>query len=294
MVDASLSPPPAGHNRPPSSISERLAEDYSDLLASVEKLAVEANAAPKSIEDDDTSNSVADLIKSIAAAAKRAESTRVAEKEPHLQAGRDVDGFFKVRALDRLERMKTSLSLRVTDYLRRKAQEERRRREEEERLRREEAARALREAEERDRAARQAKEEEAALAAAEAAKAATASDFGSSTILAPIAGYAAAEQARANSALDDAAAADAAAQKAAREAAAKPADLARTRGEASLSTLKETWEFEIVDIQAIPLSVLRPFLPRPDIEKAVRAFVRVGHRELEGVRIYKVESAVIR
>jgi hypothetical protein len=276
-----------GHNRSPSSVADRLAEDYAELIVTIEQLARDATAAPDEISDDDDVNSVGALVKEIAAAAKRAESIRVAEKEPHLQASREIDGFFKVKALDRLERMKKALEARVTDYLRRKAAEERRRREEEERRKREEAARLLREAEERERTARLAREEEE-----RAKRAASVSSFDEQPM--PVASYAASEQARAKQALDDAAMADAEALRAAREADAKPAELARTRGASSLSTLKEVWDFEIVDLDSVPLSTLRPFIPRADIEKAIRAFVKVGHREIEGVRIFKTELAVIR
>jgi hypothetical protein len=268
--------PGPGHNNPPP-LRDRLASDYADMLAGIETLADRANHAPKEIGDDAALGPVSELVKDISAAAKRAEACRVDEKEPHLQAGREVDGFFKT-ATDRLSRMKTTLEGRVTTYLRAKADAERKAREEEERRRRdaervarEEADRKLREAEEADRLAR--------MAAAQGAPVTANTD---DALARAIAADEAAEQARRD------------ADFAQRAAEARSADLARTRGAATLSTLRTTWEFEIVSEESIPLEKLRAFIPRGDIEKAVRAFVRAGHRDLPGVRIYQAETAVIR
>ena len=47
------------------------------------------------------------------------------------------------------------------------------------------------------------------------------------------------------------------------------------------------WTFEITDFNAIPLDVLRPYFKREEIEKAIRQYIRQGHRDLNGVSIYQ-------
>lgn len=256
-----------GHNNPPP-VAERLAEDYSALIDAVDALALRANKAPKGIEDDDAMAPVSSLVKEISATSKRVEKLRVDEKEPYLKAGREVDGFFKTLT-DRLDRMHRNLNARITDYLREKAMAERRAREEEERRRREEERRA---AEEAERAMREAQAAEAAARMVDAERA--------------LAEAVQADQ-RAKDARVDAMLAEQA-------AAAKPADLARTRTADTLSTLRREWVFEIEDLSAVPLEALRPYIARDAIEKAVRGFVRVGGRQLAGVRIYENETAVVR
>jgi hypothetical protein len=77
----------------------------------------------------------------------------------------------------------------------------------------------------------------------------------------------------------------------------KAADLSRTRGDyGSVTSLRETWEFEITDIKAIPLASLRPFLARDAIEKAIRGYVKAYQdgKPLKGVRVFKDAKAVTR
>lgn len=74
----------------------------------------------------------------------------------------------------------------------------------------------------------------------------------------------------------------------------RAADLARTTTTAGTATLGEVWCFEIADFDKIDLNALRPYLKRDDIEKAIRAFVRAGRRELAGVRIYQDTRAQFR
>lgn len=246
-----------GHNRPnvEDQVRDRLAADYEATIHRVGDLLAQATILPASVSDDDESGRVSDFVKSVADEIKKIEAFREAEKAPHLQAGRAVDGFFKALN-EKLDRLKRQLETSVGIYLRAKAAEERRRREEAERIAREEAARKLREAEAAaDRAAQEA-----------------------------------------NTKIEEAFAAEAEATKAAQAAAAKPAELARTRSveSGSLATLKQEWVFEVENYDAIPLDVIRPFIPLPAFDQAIRAFVKAGHRSLPGVRIYEIEKAVIR
>lgn len=243
-----------GHNVPPP-LRQVLAENYASLAADVDAIAVRANDAPRAVTSDDDLGRVGDLVKDVRLVAKRVDAARVAEKEPHLTAGREIDAFFKGMA-ERLDRIGKTLESRATEYQRAKAAEERRRREEE--------ARKAREEEERQR--------EIAARAAEANRSASAAK---AEHKAEVAGERARE-------------AEAAAQ-------AKAADLTRTRSETgTVATARTEWAFELIDATAIPLEPLRPYIPRADLEKAIRSFVRMGGRELAGVRIYEDVRASFR
>lgn len=236
-------------------LKDMLRDQFTALTARVEQLLGSASRAPQSVEDDETLGKMGDLIKSITACAKNAEASRVSEKEPFLAAGREVDGFFKPLS-DSLDKAKKRLEAPCGVYLRAKADAERKAREDAERVAREAAERALREAQEAEAARRQ-------------------SDSAA--------------------ALDRAVAAEEAARQAQKAAEAKPAEMARTRGEmGSVATLRTSWDAEITDFSAIPLQEIRAFIPRDAIEKAVRAFVRAGGRELAGVRIFENSTAIVR
>lgn len=265
-----------GGNLPPP-IEERLAADYAGLLNNAAGLAAQAAALPVEISSDDDLEPVTALVKEIAKEAKAADSHRTSEKEPFLDGGRKVDGFFR-KVIDDLAALKRELEARATIYMRAKADAERRRRQEEEarrreeeRAAREEAARRLREAEEADRAAREAAEKdrqkniEANLALAAAVSAEKE-----------------AERARQETI------------RAQRDADARAAALARTRTSAALATMRTEWVGEVEDMATIDLEALRPHLNPADVEKAVRSFVKAGGRALPGARIFERESAVIR
>jgi hypothetical protein len=298
-----------GDNRPPPGLDlrNRLAEDYAELAETAARLVKQANASPAAITDDDTVGVAGDLIKEISACSKRAEKIRVDEKEPFLQGGRDVDGFFKTLT-GQLEKAKGSLEKVVGVYLRAKAAEERRAREEAERKAREEAERKMREAEEAERERqeiarrREAKRiaDEQAAREAEAAEVAanepqTIGDLSKPFEVDPDVEAETQATLAADHALEDAAEHETQAEIAAKAAAAKPAELARTRSDAgSVSTLREFWDFTVDDYDAIPLAVLRPYIDRANIDKAVRAYVKHGGRQLDGVRIFKDERAMVR
>lgn len=243
-----------GANNPPP-LKVILTENYVALTAEVEAIAERANLAPRKVTDDDGLGVIGDLVKDAAMLARKADSMRKAEKEPHLTAGREIDAFFATFT-DRLDRIRKVFEAVATDYQRAKAAEARRKAEDE--------ARRLREEEERQR--------EIARRAEEANRAKTAAKADD----------------RAEDAAEKAAAAEALAN-------ASAAELTRTRSASgTLATAKTEWTFEVVDLDAIPLDRLRPYLRRDDIEKAIRQFVRVGHRELPGVRIFEDVRAAFR
>jgi hypothetical protein len=237
-------------------IRENLAEKHSDIMSRVNELLEAAKRAPTTIDSDETAGKMGDFSKQISACLKNAEGARVAEKEPHLAAGRTVDGWFKTLA-DPLDKAKTAIGRVLTDYLRVK----------------EAAERA-----ERERIARE--EREAAAKAAETARAAEQAALDAQTMDAAIDAEELARKAAA-----DAAAAD-------REATVKAAELSRTRGDfGSVSSLVEFWDFKDIDRGALDLEALRQHLPMDALEKAVRSFVKAGGRSLRGATVFENSKA---
>lgn len=75
----------------------------------------------------------------------------------------------------------------------------------------------------------------------------------------------------------------------------KPAELVRTYSSGgSVSTLKKEWTFAVESRETIPLDTLRPYLAADAVDKAIRAFVKAGGRQLAGVKIYEAPKAMVR
>lgn len=250
------------HNRPPSPAEEIIASlevDSAALLHRRDELLASVTRVPAEIADPETAGKVADLIKLFMACGKNAEAERVARKEPHLEAGRAVDAFYK-RITEPLEKAKRAIEARLTLWQRKVAEAERRRREEE-------AAR-LREEEERKR-----QEAEAAAAQIETEE----------DLSAAISSEERARQAGADAAV---------AQKAAE---AKPAELSRERGElGSVASLRTYWDFKEMDRASLDLEALRSHIPILALEQAVRSLIKAGGRSLRGVVIFENSRTAVR
>lgn len=254
--------PPPDHNRP--SRAQAVRDDLIEIVMPLARRKLELmeafERAPERVNDDETAGKLADFVKQITAASKATDAARVAAKEPHLEASRIVDGTFRP-ITDALEAMRNTLSMRLTDWQRRKAAEERRRREEAEREAREKAARA---AEEAAAAARAAIKAEATIADAATAR-------------------------------EIAAQANADAEQAHKVAAAKPADLSRTRGDyGAVASLTTFWDFADLDRETIDLLTLRPHLALAAIEQALRSFIKAGGRHIAGARIFENTKTRVR
>lgn len=253
--------PKMGHNNPPSDVEilrDTLAAQNADILSRRDELLAACGRIP-AITSDDIAGKVGDHVKLMTSCMKSADTKRVATKEPYLSAGRTVDGFFK-GITDPLETAKKQVERNLTAYLQEKAAAERRRREEDARIAREEADRI------------------AAEAAAAAAQVQTEADLGNAI-----------------AAEDSATTAQAEAAKAQKEADAKAADMSRTRGDyGAVSSLRTTWEFSDLNRDTLDLEALRQHIPIDALEKAVRAAIKAGVRELAGVRIYESTNAVVR
>jgi hypothetical protein len=134
-----------------------------EFLATVRAASADAKAIE--VTDDLTFAQAGEALRQIKTVAKSLEATRTAMKSPVLEAGRQIDAFFKAPA-GQLADAEGSLKKRISAYT---AEQERKRREAEEAARRE-RERLAREQAERDRAERDriAAAEEAARIATEA------------------------------------------------------------------------------------------------------------------------------
>jgi hypothetical protein len=222
-----------------------------DLLAAVERI-------PK-ITDDDSAGRVSDYIKQITAACKNAEGARTAAKEPYMEGGRTVDGFFTKGIVEPLMKVKRLVEASLTAYLQDKSQRER-----EARMKAEREARAL---EDQLR-----KEADARAAAANT----------TATLDSAIAAETAANQASVNR------------FQAEQDVTAKAAELSRTRGDyGSVASLRTTWEYEVTDTAAVP----RAFLMVNDA--AIKAHIKARHIHappggIPGLRFFEKTSAAVR
>lgn len=253
--------PGTGHNRGPLPIGRELSDTLIDENQAIVDRCNDLLAREiMTVDDEISAKAASDYVEEIKKERKKVEAKRVDVKEPYLEGSRRVDGFFR-SILDPLDGLQVRVEQqRLRGYLRKKADEERRAREEAERIAREEAARKQREAAEA--AARLKSEEDLKRAIAAEAEAQTAT----------------VEH-----------------QRAIKSAAAPVAELARTRSDdGALATLRTFWTFKDMNRREIDLEALRPYLALADIEKAVRALIKSGGRELKGVVIFQDQSAMVR
>lgn len=246
-----------GHNLPP--LDELLPEETTELVARRDELLGSFARMPLTVDSDEVNGKAADLVRMMNSCIKSVEAARVARKEPYLAGGRQIDAHFAL-IKDPITKAAKAVEMRMTVYQREKAA----------------AERAAREAEAR----RQAAEAEAARKAAEEAELVAESDEQLAVAIA-------AEEAAAQAAAD--------AETARRAAEASAADLSRSRGElGAVSSLRTFFDFKDLDKERLDLETLRAFIPMDALEKAVRAFVRSGGRELRGVTIFRNTSTVVR
>ncbi len=249
-----------GGNNPPSdeqAFLSELAGRHNPLLERLQELTDAAGRVPETVEDAETAGKLADFIKQLTAHEKRADKARTDEKAPYLERGRWVDGFFKTTVVVGIADIKKTMTGRLTVYQRKEAEKERQRREEEERRQREEAERARREAEEKAATAQTEEDLEDAVQAEEAADAAQAE-----------------------------------AERAERAAQTGAADMSRQHSEAgTVASLRTMVKCTAWSRPELELNALRIYFADADIEKAIRAFIRDGGRELRGATIEEVSES---
>lgn len=277
-------PPPDVHIPTPEEITPALKAKLAPTMKEIAALGRRCVALTKEILTEAQQAAAQDAYKDFGEALKSWNALRVDEKEPYLAGSRAVDSFF-LPVKERGAEVMGALNGELGKFLQRKEAAIRAKREAEARRAREEQAKRDREAE----AARRREAEERAKVEAlerenkakEAAAARRALD-------------AAQEKRDFAEAVADGAGVHVRAAEA--RADASPSSIARTRGDSSLGTLRREYDFVIEDVAKVPLEALRDFFKIEDIEKAVRAMVRVhgDKRTLPGVRIFEDTKANIR
>jgi hypothetical protein len=247
--------PGIGDNLSRLTIVERLTETYADLTREIEEIAERANKAPREIKTEADLDVVGVIVKDVKAVGKRAETMRKAEKEPHVIAGREIDGWFGLLS-DRLTRIEGAFTKAANAYHDRIAAERRAKAEAEARRAREEETRRL-------DAARKAEEDGRLANAATHTAAAEAAERH-------------AEQAEA-------------------QATARPEELTRTTTASGVTaSAKSEWTFAVENYDAIDVNKLKPYLKRDAVDAAVKMAVKMGVRELAGVKIYETTKSSFR
>lgn len=269
---------------------DRLRLDYGALTETALGLMQDAESILGEIPDDAVKETVVDLIKRMRDTARRAESFREVEKQPHYRRGQGVDQFFN-GIIDRLAKRERKnrdgvadlLQSSLTAYDTRKLLEEQARR-------REEAAKAEREA-----AAKRLQEEETRRVAEETRLAAERARKPETT--AAKAEVADAAQVVAVEAAIDARLATDHAEELYVSTLARPADVMRTRtGAGSLSTMATEKYAEIEDRTKLDMAKLAPYLPLAAVETALRAWAKsTGHsQQMHGAKIGDRPKSVVR
>jgi len=254
--------PGVGHNEAPldaEPIRDRLNEDHADLISRMNEL-VEAQTRVPECDDDSAAKKIGDYIKQLSACMKDSDGRRVKEKEPYLEGGRRVDGFFK-DVKETLDKIKAKCNKDLTTYQKEVAKQE------------------------RIALARQA-EEDARIAAEAAAEAEAALEIATS-------------DANLENAVEKEEEAIEAAEVASiseKQAEQSAADLSRTRSTSggSVSSLRTFWTFRDFSKDVIDLEKLRPFLTEADIEKALNAYIKSGGREIQGATIFEDQKSIVR
>jgi len=282
-------------NVKPLITKDELERDFAHITEAVNTALALKTTVPPVIEDEEDLSLARTAVRAMAAARKRVSTTRVDAKEPFLSGGRVVDSHF-----NSLEKILVDEEARIgalaKHHLDKKAAEEQRKRDEEARIAREAAAKAQRErdaaeaeqrrldqeaADARKRAQDAIDEEARKKAAEEAAEAQRVADS---------------KKAATSAAGQQADAAAATAVQSQRAAEASPADKARTRVDDGMATLERSYEFKIESVPDIDLDALRAYIGLPDIEKAIRAYIRT-HKDtkpLRGVKIFATTNASFR
>lgn len=166
--------PPRDHNNPPEALPYDPAKLRAAETSVAQFIAVSDQWVPVEIDNEELAGQLGDQIDGLNKLKARVEATRVAQKEPHLTAGKAVDAAFNPLK-DKLDKAIGTLKPKLAVFAKKKADEEseRKRKEKEIADRQEADAKRMRmDAENSGSIAAQAEADEAEARAAEARKAA--------------------------------------------------------------------------------------------------------------------------
>ena len=272
-------------------LGDMLAQQFKPIADAATASLAAARDLPETVADKEDVAKYATAAKSIKEVKTLLEPERKKAKQPFLDGGKKVDGFF-TGIDERLDKALAIMGKRVKAWqdtedarIKREAEEAARVAREAERKRLEEIAaieekaRQQRIADERERA----NERQAARDAAAGPAPAPAPEPAPAPAmtLAELREQSAVAMDHANLHGHDARVADKAAN-------AKPADNVRVRGsDGAMATSQQFWTHEVLDLAAIPPALLWPFISDRAKEVAIGAFVKAGNRDLPGVRIFQ-------
>lgn len=243
-----------GGNNPPSQL-ELLQQQHATLLDVAGKRIANAARIPKVCATEDMAAKITDMIKLLNSARTETEKTHKVEKAPYLEGGRVVDGFFKP-LVDKLTIAAKQAGQPLTAFQMAKVEESRK-------------AAAL----------------EAERARLEAEKHANAGAALESENMHAAAGVAFAEAEAYDKRADDA--------QAMQEA--KPSQLVQTRTKSgAVASVRTRIVGEVVNITELDLNTLRYFFSPDSLQQALNNYIKAGHRELKGAKIYVTETVGVR
>lgn len=264
-------PPGPGHNLPPTRgeiVADEIKNRTTPLRQRIAELEVGLLRVPQEI-DSTNAETATDFVKQVKRALGDAEKLRKDMKQPSLDEGRAIEAAFKALVKDCAGWVK-GVQDRIDTYRQKKAAEETAAKEAALERARKTEAEALAEAEQK----RQEGEEMAIAAQTQADRTA-----------------AAAKLAEAKDADSTAETAQAQAVQTTR-ALKQPTQIRGDYG--AVATGQKHWTFEIENYDHVNFWTLRPYIGREAIEKAIRAFIADGGRDLAGVRIFESETTVVR
>lgn len=247
-----------GHNNPPTDVDlldARLKTEYSALFLSSAAMVESMRQIMHECANEEDSGTISDLIANSGKKVKELDKTREAEKAPYLALERKVDSTFKT-SMDSLNTERHRINAIQTKWLMKKAAEERRRREDEATALREKAAQEL-------EAATQLEQQGMTHIAEKVATEARISEMTANKVESTIAD--------------------------------KPASLAKSRGVGgAVSSLRTEWKGVLEKREILDLSALRPYFTDDSLQKAINAYVKAGHKQLTGARIFEDTTAATR
>lgn len=250
-----------------------LAHEFSEFVLGAQELKLDFAAAPEVVADDETEKALTALGGRLSKMLKSIDTQRKLAKAPTLTAGTIIDTFFS-QITGVVYPCMGAVERRVNAYKDEKRAAERRRQEEEARKAREAAAEAARL---RDEAARLEREQ------AEAAQRETSE-----------AERCELEEQRRKTVAD--AAALQASSVALEKSAAKVATTTVSADSGTKSVQATRWVGEITDLETLDLEALRPYIARPELDRAVSRFVaqHKDTRPLTGAKISEKSSTAFK
>lgn len=272
-----------GHNSPPleelvaMEFREALLTDRPDFIVRMEA-AIDA-VSRAAVTDDETLGKAGDLDRILRACEGHIAETHKTVKEPWLLRGRAVDAE-KNGLVTKLTEARFALKDRMNKFM---AEREAKRRAEEARIAAEQRAAA-------ERAAAAEREREAAEAAARKAQ----EDAERARQEGDAAGAAAAAQAEREAAEKAREAEARMEENAIASAAARPKNEPVRSDTGSTVSGRKVWQSQVTDYQVAFIAVEDNEKVREAIDKAIAQLVKVGKRQIDGVRIWETISAVSR